>query len=344
MDKTLTTKNLNAPDDLIAGYFAEQLSDADVIALRDWLLQSSENQNYFRQMQEVWLSAIGADEEMCFDKEMAFRRFLNRVETATENERITHHKRLHFWQAAAVAAIVVVSAAAFFVGVNSQNKLLATISVEAPYGSRTKLFLPDSTLVWLNAGSIIRYAQNFGIKNRNVSVSGEAYFEVTKDTQKPFNVQSGDIRVQVLGTKFNLRNYDTEANTSVTLVEGKVNVKQTGSEAEYVLLPDKQAIFDKHTHQMNIAVVKAQYSSAWTKGIIFFDEELLGNIARQLERTYNVQITIADRELNDIRFYGDFYRTEQTIEEVMKILSLTNKFSYSVHDKKVVIWKKEKDK
>lgn len=102
-----------------------------------------------------------------------------------------------------------------------QNQL-TQITVEAPYGSKTKLYLPDGTLVWLNAGSKMSYAQDFGINERSLNLSGEAYFEVTRNEEIPFKVHTEELDVKVLGTKFNFRNYKDDLEAKVCLLEGKV--------------------------------------------------------------------------------------------------------------------------
>lgn len=120
---------------------------------------------------------------------------------------------------------------------------MTQITVEAPYGSKTKLYLPDGTLVWLNAGSKMSYAQDFGINERSLNLSGEAYFEVTRNEEIPFKVHTEELDVKVLGTKFNFRNYKDDLEAKVCLLEGKValNTRQK----ETILHPDQQALLDK---------------------------------------------------------------------------------------------------
>lgn len=331
-------------EELIAGYFSEELSNRELSALRHWLSVSDENMAYFRQLQEVWFSAIGADDNSRFDKEQAFRRFLARKALASEGvENRRSRFRFSFPRiAAAVALLVLFCSIGYWQGTHRQVEYLsAEMTVEAPLGSRTKLHLPDGTLIWLNAGSSASYAQNFGEADRSISIEGEAYFEVVKDEKKPFYVKTKELSVQVLGTKFNFRNYADEEEARVTLLEGKVNVVSGLSEKkEFLLTPDQQVIFDKRSNQTMVASVKSQRASAWTDGVIFFDEERLPDIARELERLYNVKISLADKSLENIRFYGSFIRTEQPIQEVLEILGSTNRVDYKINEREIIFFAK----
>ncbi|MDR1585635.1 MAG: FecR domain-containing protein [Prevotellaceae bacterium] len=336
--------NPNKIDELIAGYFSQGLSGQELNELREWLAASGENKEYFRQMQEVWFSSIGADNAFRCDKERAFQRFLARTAIASETTETAKPRfRLYFSRVAAAAAVLLVfSGVSYWMGANRiKESLVAGVSVEAPRGSRTKLYLPDGTLVWLNAGSTITYTQDFGVKNRNITFEGEAYFEVTKNERNPFVVKTPDLSVHVLGTKFNFRNYADEDEACVTLLEGKVNVfGNLDEKKEYLLNPDQQVVYDKEAAKARITSVKAQNASAWTEGVIFFDEERLPDIVRELERLYNVNIELTDRQLHNYRFYGNFIRTEQTIQEVLDVFVSTGKLDYRINGKEIRLFSK----
>ena len=210
---------------------------------------------------------------------------------------------------------------------------MTQISIEAPYGSKTKLYLPDGTLVWLNAGSKMSYAQDFGINERALNLTGEAYFEVTKNKHIPFKVHTDELDVKVLGTKFNFRNYQDDLK--VCLLEGKVAL--SAQQKETILHPDQQALLDKKTGKLLISSTKAAYSAEWTNDRLYFDEVLLSDIIKELERSYDVKITVADDTLNTIRFYGNFRKREQSIQEIMNVLSSTDKMTYTMNGKNIVI-------
>lgn len=167
------------------------------------------------------------------------------------------------------------------------------------------------------------YAQDFGINERSLNLSGEAYFEVTRNEEIPFKVHTEELDVKVLGTKFNFRNYKDDLEAKVCLLEGKValNTRQK----ETVLHPDQQALLDKKTGKLSVSGTKAAYSAEWTNDRLYFDEVLLSDIIKELERSYDVKITVADDTLNTIRFYGNFRKREQSIQEIMNVLSSTDK-------------------
>jgi len=333
----------NKIDELITGYFAQGLDDSGLAELHAWITSSDENKNYFRHMQEVWFSAIGAKEEIRFDKEKAFQRFLSRIEVNSEDVPEVPDDNRVFWMgarriAAAVALLIVFAGSGYWLGNNSVHPLMTDVSVEAPLGSKTKVYLPDGTMVWLNAGSIISYSQGFGFKDRNVALQGEGYFEVTKNKELPFEVKTSDLKVLVLGTKFNFRNYNDEEEARVTLLEGKVSANSgLNYSEEHILIPNQQIILDKKTGSVSISKVNAQFAQIWTKGLIFFDEEKLPDIAKDLERSYNVKINIVDDSLRKYRFYGNFTRNEQTIEEVLQVLASTHRLNYKINGKVITL-------
>jgi ferric-dicitrate binding protein FerR (iron transport regulator) len=341
-----TKTNIAHVDELIAGYLVQQLKKDELTELQQWLQASDENKNYFLQSQEVWFSAISANSAIRFDSQKAFQRFLASTITlnGTDQTEIPTKYKTRFFElnfirvAAAVAVLLVFMGIGYLVGNGGSYTQLANVKVESPSGSRTKMYLPDGTLVWLNAGSTLIYSQDFGKSNRNIEITGEGYFEVTKNKELPFSVKTDEMTVRVLGTKFNFRNYSDEDEAIVTLVEGKVRLKSSSlNNNELFLEPDQQAVFSKSDSKTVINKVRAKYASDWTKGLISFDEEKLGNIARELERLYNVQITIADDSLLNYRFYGNFTRTEQNIEDVLDVLASTNKLTYEQKGKEITL-------
>ena len=334
-EHSLHTDTIN---DWIIGYLTNSLTPEEMQSLQNWLNVSEENRKHFSDMQEVWMAASDETNDMDFDKEKAYRLFLKQTEVAAQ-QCIKQRKvfRIRPWMYAAAMVIVVFLCVtiAFQTGKSVIQNQLTQITIEAPYGSKTKLYLPDGTLVWLNAGSKMSYAQNFGINERTLSLTGEAYFEVIKNKKIPFKVHTNELDVKVLGTKFNFRNYEDDLEAKVCLLEGKValNTKQK----ETILHPDQQALLDKKTGKLLISKTKAAYSAEWTNDRLYFDEALLPDIAKELERSYNIKITIADDALNSVRFYGNFRRREQNIQEIMEILSSTEKMTYTINGKNIVI-------
>ena len=325
--------------DWITGYLTNSLTPEEMQSFQEWLNASEENRKYFSDIQEVWIAASNeADDVHSFNKDRAYQLFLRRTGETTQqgiNKRKAFQLRPWMYAAAMTIIVFICGTIAFQTGKSVIRKQLTQMSIEAPYGSKTKLYLPDGTLVWLNAGSKMSYAQDFGINERALNLTGEAYFEVTKNKHIPFKVHTDELDVKVLGTKFNFRNYQDDLEAKVCLLEGKVALST--QQKETILHPDQQALLDKKTGKLLISSTKAAYSAEWTNDRLYFDEALLPDIVKELERSYNIKITIADAALNSVRFYGNFRRREQSIREIMDVLSSTDKMTYIIEGKNIVI-------
>ena len=325
-------------DELIATYLSQGLESEKLSELENWLKASPENQKHFQQMREIWFSTISANEEERYNKEDAYSRFLSRTRQIPQKEKTVKKLSLHkfFYGAAAVALLCLISFASYRTGTEQVKKQFAEMVVEAPLGSKTRLYLPDGTLVWLNAGSTITYSQGFGVEERKLKLSGEGYFEVTRNKQLPFEITTKELQLRVLGTKFNFRNYPEDEEVSVSLLEGKVSLRNyLKNDALCYLEPDQKAILNKKNDKLMVSASEARYTAEWTNGFLFFDEELLPDIIKELERSYNVKIYIEDESLKTFRFYGNFVRKEQTIQEILEMLASTGKLEYKIEGKTV---------
>ena len=329
-------------DELIANYLTEGLDKNALDELKTWIAASAENQQYFIRQREIWFSAVSREAASVYDKDKAFENFRNRVESQKEIQSTSRRgfSLSALWRYAAVVAIIIaVGCISYWQGEVNVKDTFADISVEAPLGSKTKLYLPDGTLVWLNAGSRMTYSQGFGVDNRKVELEGEGYFEVKRNEKIPFFVMTKDLQLQVLGTKFNFRDYPEDHEVVVSLLEGKVGLNNLlREEKEAVLSPDERAVLNKANGFLTVESVTASNASQWTDGYLFFDEELLSDIAKELERSYNVKIHIANDSLKTFRFYGNFVRREQNIQEVLEALASTEKMQYKIEERNITIY------
>ena len=329
-------------DELIANYLTEGLDKNALDELKTWIAASAENQQYFIRQREIWFSAVSREAASVYDKDKAFENFRNRVESQKEIQSTSRRgfSLSALWRYAAVVAIIIaVGCISYWQGEVNVKDAFADISVEAPLGSKTKLYLPDGTLVWLNAGSRMTYSQGFGVDNRKVELEGEGYFEVKRNEKIPFFVKTKDLQLQVLGTKFNFRDYPEDHEVVVSLLEGKVGLNNLlREEKEAVLSPDERAVLNKANGLLTVESVTASNASQWTDGYLFFDEELLPDIAKELERSYNVKIHIANDSLKTFRFYGNFVRREQNIQEVLEALASTEKMQYKIEERNITIY------
>ena len=288
--------------------------------------------------EEIWFSAVDKESLAKYDKEAAFALFQQRVCQARKRRGRTLR-----WMSYA-AAIAIVAGMTFFSYKAGQTGVISSmkdIVVEAPTGSRSKLTLPDGTSVWLNAGSRISYSQDFGYDDRAVKLDGEAYFEVTHNEKRPFSVESKDLTVKVLGTKFNFKDYKSDNDAVVTLSSGRVSVdfNLKSDNSTVYLSPNQRCTFNKETGKAHVETINSSHSTAWTNGTMIFVDESLAGIIKTLERNYNVKFEVVDKNLYKLSFYGDFSRNGQSIDDILNALSATGKLKYTRNNNKVKLYK-----
>jgi len=292
--------------------------------------------------QELWFSSLVANDSHTYNPDDAFKHFWQRVSSTEQSYRVTFRLPKFIYRVAAIATLLIAFTTTYWWGKQQLQNQFTNILVEAPLGAKTKLILPDSTLVWLNAGTKIQYSQGFGIKKRQLQLDGEAYFEVKKNPNVPFEVATKELQVSVLGTKFNLRNYKEEENVSVALLEGKVKLKNCVKETtDCYLSPSEMAILSKNTGQMTITRSEVQEVKMWTNNRLLFDEVQLSEIIKELNRSYNVKIIIADNHLANRCFYAQFNKEKQTIYEVLDALTATNQLDYRIKGDSILIYNKK---
>lgn len=173
-----------------------------------------------------------------------------------------------------------------------------------PLGSQTKVILPDGSAAWLNSGSVLKYNQSFGKQERAVFLTGEGYFDVAKDTKRPFLVKTDELDIRVLGTKFNVCSYPEDEKVEVDLLAGQVTVGESFSEKTTVLKPDNKAVFNKRNKEMRVFVSDAHKAVRWTMGKLSFVNAFIPDIIKDIERKYNVRIFIESEQMKTERFSG----------------------------------------
>ena len=316
-------------DLLITRYIAGELDKESFSELKRWSLESESNRKYVRNKLEVWFSSGAADTTVHFDKDKAFSLFRQRVaESQRKQEKTIRFSWKTFMRVAAVVLVLLVPFATYWQGKQAVKQTFADMVVEAPMGAHTKLYLPDGTLVWLNAGSKIVYSQGFGVDDRQLSLEGEGYFEVMRNEEVPFEINTKELNLRVLGTKFNFKNYPDDEEVTVNLMEGKVALRNGIKEMpELYLTPNEKMVLNKTTGQMVKSSTKADKANVWINDELFFDEELLEDIAKKLMRSYNVKVEVAD-SLRNKRFYGSFGISANTIDKILDMMASTRQMNY----------------
>ncbi|MBX3257051.1 MAG: FecR domain-containing protein [Chitinophagaceae bacterium] len=205
-------------------------------------------------------------------------------------------------------------------------------TVTTPKGGQYQVHLPDGTKVWLNAASSIRFPTSFTQKERTVAITGEVYFEVVHDPEKPFIVSSGDTKVQVLGTSFNMMAYDNEEVKKTTLVEGAIQLTDDGRVS--TLHPGEQMqVNEKDFKLIKNADVAA--ALAWKNGLFYFKDAGIQTVMKQVERWYNVSVRF-EGNIPEKQFNGKVPRNAN-LAELMEILSFYDDMKCTIDNNTITI-------
>ena len=204
---------------------------------------------------------------------------------------------------------------------------ISRVEIKAPAWTRVQFTLPDGTIGWLNSNSSIKYNKTF-LQNRQVSLIGEAYFDVFKDNKRPFIVSTNEICVKVLGTKFNIASYENENNVEVVLEEGKLIFVDKGMNKSYKMNPNDLVVYDKSIKNFSIAEVESKKYSSWIVGKLVFRNDPLDVIARRLGRWFNVDVEVKCSSAYDPRLHATFIN--ESLEEVLDILSQSLEINYRI--------------
>jgi ferric-dicitrate binding protein FerR (iron transport regulator) len=237
--------------------------------------------------------------------------------------------------AATFLGMLMLTSIYFYISKVNAVKVYKTIA-----GQKSTIILPDNTIVTLNGESSLSYRGDWKEESlRSVSLTGEGYFKVTSNPQKPFVVNTSGISIKVLGTTFNVKSYDNDEAVETTLVEGKVVIEKDGEEdaiSESIeLLPDQKAIFTKNSKQIVLENVKPESEAAWVKGSLVFEDEPFSEIVKDLERWYGTKIIVKDKASLQCRFNTRI--ENESLEEVLKLFSSSGNVKYSIDDNQVWI-------
>ena len=327
-------------DELIATYLTEGLDKNALAELKAWIAASPENEDYFIRQREVWFSAVSREAASKYNKDKAFDTFKKRIGNRKEIEKTSHHgfRLSMLWRYAAIIAVILaVGCFSYWQGGVNVKDTFADISVEAPLGSRTKLYLPDGTLVWLNAGSRMTYSQGFGVDNRMIELEGEGYFEVQRNEKLPFFVKTKDLQLQVLGTKFNVEGYSDKDDFEVTLMEGSVRVaSRIGLGDTLMLKPDSKACLQKDG-RLKVIPVDDYNPYRWKEGLICFRNESFLSIMNDLEKYFGVSIVVENKNVLKYYFTGKF-RQADGIDYALRVLQRDIRFKYERDDENQIIY------
>ena len=215
------------------------------------------------------------------------------------------------------------------------------IIVKTDKGERGTITLPDGTSVRLNSESELTYQQNFGLKERKVYLKGEGFFDVVKQKDKAFTVNTKFININVLGTAFNVYTYENTDSVEMTLVRGLVKVSTVNPPYQTVnVVPNEKVVYNKKTGKMHIQSSENQIETAWIKSALSFCSTSLKDVLGKVGRKYGFTFEIKDKKMLEDLYTGVF--DEADINEVMEILSIHFNFEYQIKGNKIRINEKRK--
>lgn len=275
------------------------------------------------------------------------------------------------YAAAVVAGILLLGGGSYFLSGRSAGpakpRSLAGNEVIARPGARTRLVLPDGTLVWLNSGSKLNYQPDFNTRSREVVLEGEAFFDVVKNPAHPFIVHAASLDIKVLGTSFTVKSYPQDETIETTLLHGAIEVtrQDNPSTPRVILKPNEKLIFSKHlplssapaptmgpaglsapaaTPGISVSPIAKnipdsdKVETSWMYNKLVFNGDSFKELAQKMERWYNVRITLEDEGLNKYRFGGEF--DNETVKEALNALQLTAKFTYIIKGNEIELYEK----
>lgn len=212
-------------------------------------------------------------------------------------------------------------------------------TIKIPKGGEYNIILYDGTKVYLNSESQLRYPVQFTGNLREVELIGEGYFEVTRNTQKPFVVKTNGVSIEVLGTSFNVSAYGNTNKILTTLVEGSVKLNMQGSAVSQILKPTEQAVFDMNSKQTEVNKVDVNLYTAWKHGNLIFYDNRLEDIMIVLTRWYSVDVHFKNESVKNLRFSGSLDRYGD-MKQILDIIKSTGKVNIKIKDSKILFSEK----
>lgn len=330
----------NTIEQLVAKCISGNASDEEIALVESWKSESDNNLQNYQSQEKAWMScsAFLSGQDIQKDKENILLEIFSR-----EQRRRKRSKRLmRVYQVAAVLAFPL--AFVFSRYLVTEFKPAPTVqklcTISAPKGYIAKCTLPDGSEVWVNTHSSIFYdAASFNESNRDVILEGEAYFEVTKNVEKPFRVKTRQLNVLVTGTSFNIKAYPESKFVETVLAEGRIEMELNNEQRQKIeLKPGEKAVYDNNRKSILITPVDCQVYTAWRNGEIIFKDATMQDLINELERLYDIRFKLEDKSIGEFRFRGMFSYNNNLIDALEKI-KRTSGIDYFIQNKEVELKK-----
>lgn len=325
---------------LIGKQLAGEATAEELAELEHWLHSLPNHALLYQSVRAYWQNKKKIPDSDAWPVWYAIEQKINQNDTEESTVKISEKHRFYLTFKVAAAATLLLLAAWFLFQYGEQTLLNFTATVqENAKGIRSKIMLPDGSLVWLNTESKLTYHQDFGETIRAVYLSGEAFFEVEKNPEVPFIIYLEKNHIQVMGTSFNVKSYENEKTVETSVMTGEVLFVKKGTGAEkkdsvYYITPNQKLAFFKDSGHVEKIKVNSQEDIAWIQGKLIFKNETWDQIAKTLERTYDTTIAFENPSLRNCRLTATFQ--EKTLREVLELIAMTEDFNYEIRQQVLI--------
>jgi transmembrane sensor len=361
-------------------HLQKEISEEEKHELFSWVYEKPENEKLFYNLKDIWETAQYKNVTKDAETESEWKKLalaaINKESEKFHKKKSSSH---YFYKAIRIAAIVIIAFGIGFFVQEYIPKDVKYAEVNVPYGAKSIFKLPGGSSIWVNSGSTLKYPININKgKEINLYLEGEAFFEIAKVPNRKLNVITSTLNIQVLGTTFNVKSYNDDDIVETTLLEGSISI--TGKVGECVikepilLKPNEQATLTKSQSSVDIDLISEKSNSpsdknqtsenvkkitpkskprlkiiegidveqfiSWKNNVLEFRNERFEELAKKLERWYNVEIIIDNTELKNSRYTGTFEK--ETVEQAIEALSLSLPFKYKMNKNKIEIISKTK--
>lgn len=299
-----------------------------------WVYANEENKNEYFKQKDIWdaYKMNATKDEINIQKEWQIQ--LEKISNLKKEKLISQH--LSFWIKMAAVIIVVFGLGwmASYVSSSLNTPKPQICKLEVPKGQQSKLTLVDGTEIWLNSDSQMSFYTDNVKNERVVDLTGEAYFHVSKNKDKPFMVNVRGQQIKVLGTIFNVRAYKNEMKVFTTLEEGSIEIKAAGRTV--TIKPQQQFIYNKFSNRLSLKKVDTNYYTVWKEGRYIFDNEKFDTLIAMVERWYDVQIDYPKEFFQNMHYSGVIKKTNP-VEHVLKLINHTTPIEYKIEYDRIII-------
>lgn len=317
-------------EDILIRYIDGMLTEEEAAEVKNWRAASLENEKLLEQVYFTTQVASRLKVMRTVNPDEALSRFKSRIHK--KEKRLALRQVLGVIQRAAAVLFIPVFLLSAYLFIQQGQGNVRTLAVRTNPGVVSAFDLPDGSKVWLNANSELRYPSDFNADTRTVELTGQGYFEVTKNAHKPFIVKADkDYSVEVLGTSFNVSAYKDESMIETTLVEGsvKLNVVSGGKRMTQMLKPNEKAEYQKGAGKIKVFDVNTEYDTAWKNGEIIFRNHPMDKVLKTQERHYHVVFEVKDNEILKSIITARF--KDEQLPQVLEYLKLASGIQYAIH-------------